>query len=77
VSARHRRIEAAEEKLESLRREMILKLEAHSPNLTMEDVDALNRAKADLAQAETLWSDLDGLLVPYEEQGQYRPANDD
>ncbi len=76
MNSRHHRIEQAEAKAESLRREIMLKYQAHSPNLSMEDIEALRRARADLAQAKALWSDWDGLLVPYSEQGQYQAAGE-
>ena len=71
---RHYRIVAAEAKVESLRAE--LALNKHSSNLSMKDVETLRRAKADLAQVQALWSDWDGLLVPYAEQGQYQAADE-
>jgi hypothetical protein len=54
TARRHYRIVAAEAKVESLRAELALKLQAHSSNLSMEDVETLRRAKADLAQVQAL-----------------------
>lgn len=54
-------IEDAWYTVESIRKDLVSKLEARTP-LTQEDLDSYNRALATLKTQQVLWSDYDGLL---------------
>lgn len=71
TTATQRRIEDARYTLESLARDLCSRMDART-YISADDWDAYDRAEQAVKDVESLWSDWDGVLIPYAQQRQYR-----
>ena len=67
-----RYVEDAKYTLDSLARDLLSRIDART-YISDDDWDAYERAEQAVKDVESLWSDYDGMLVPYAQQRQYRP----